>query len=58
MRYCQIDDDRWDHAGKTYMVLRYENNLETTGVKMTVEDVFTHKVDTFTVPSHSIIWIG
>lgn len=56
--YCKIDYDRWEYAGKVFAVHSYTTDLESTAVRLTLQDVNTGEFHKVTVPKHSIEWIG
>ena len=57
MEYIRIDNDKWEDHGKVWYVLEYSNTLESTGVKLKLEDTVSKEVHTRVVARNQIEWL-
>ena len=53
---CRIDNDHWQHVGKTYFVHEARTREGSTAVELTLEDDHGNIINTV-VASHQIEWL-
>ena len=53
---CRIDNDHWQHVGKTYFVHQARTREGSTAVELTLEDDHGNIINTV-VASHQIEWL-
>ena len=53
---CRIDNDHWQHVGKTYFVHEAKTRENSTAVELTLEDDHGNIITTV-VANHQIEWI-
>lgn len=57
MDYIRIDNDMWDDLGVIYGVLEYNRPVNSTGVKLVLENRETKEITHRVVAEHQIEWL-